>query len=102
MPLGGRQSTKEYDHDLPNRSPFCDSFIREEARNLGRASVPAASAAPVVAVERSPGVRYSARCSACGDFGTVVLYDSKQGATQAVAASPPTTPEAEGTEERKP
>jgi hypothetical protein len=57
---------------------FCDSFIREEARNMARASVPAASAAPVVAVERSPGVRYSARCSACGDFGTVVLYDGKR------------------------
>ena len=57
---------------------FCDSFIREEARNMGRAGVPAASAAPVVAVERSPGVRYSARCSACGDFGTVVLYGGKR------------------------
>ena len=54
---------------------FCDSFIREEARNMGRAGVPAASMAPVAAVERSPGVRYSPRCSACGDFGTVVLYD---------------------------
>ena len=57
---------------------FCDSFIREEARNMGRAGVPAAPVAPVAAVERSPGVRYSARCSACGDFGTVVLYDGKR------------------------
>ena len=57
---------------------FCDSFIREEARNMGRAGVPAASEAPVVAAERSAGVRYSARCSACGDFGTVVLYDGKR------------------------